>query len=77
MWVTVGICLWTDRQQVVDDARRDGQIKDNNELFKGAYYMSPELPKTYMIELIESLGEREDYTVQVNKPYADYRRISV
>ncbi len=37
--------------------------------------MSPELPKNYMIELIESLGKRENYTVQVNKPYAEYRQI--
>jgi hypothetical protein len=77
VWVTVGICLWTDRQQVLDDARKDGQVNNNSELFKGAYYMSPELPKNFMIELIESLGKREDYTVQVNRPYAEYRRISI
>jgi coproporphyrinogen III oxidase-like Fe-S oxidoreductase len=69
-WVTVGICLWTHHQKVLDDAREQGQLKDDRELFDGAYYMSPELPKNYMIELIESLGDRENYTVQVNKPYA-------
>jgi len=83
VWVTIGICLWTDRQQVLDDARQDGQLKNDaddkhpEELFEGATYMSPELPKTYMVELIESLGKRENYTVQVNKPYAEYRRIPV
>jgi radical SAM superfamily enzyme YgiQ (UPF0313 family) len=73
VWVTVGICLWTNRQQVLDDARKDCQLKDDKELFRGAYYISPELPKNYMIELIEFLGKRENYTVQVNKPYAESR----
>ena len=70
-WVSIGICLWTHHQEVLDDAREDGQLKDDRELFDGAYYISPELPKDYMIELIESLGARENYTVQVNKPYAE------
>ena len=73
-WVSIGICLWTHHQEVLDDAREDGQLKDDRELFDGAYYVSPELPKDYMIELIESLGARENYTVQVNKPYVEYRR---
>jgi radical SAM superfamily enzyme YgiQ (UPF0313 family) len=71
-WVSVGICLWTHHQKVLDDARAEGQLRDDRELFDGAYYMSPELPKEYMIELIESLGARENYTVQVNKPYAEF-----
>jgi radical SAM superfamily enzyme YgiQ (UPF0313 family) len=71
-WVTVGICLWTHHQDVLNDAREAGQLKHDRELFDGAYYMSPELPKDYMLELIESLGARENYTVQVNKPYAEY-----
>ncbi len=69
-WVSIGICLWTHHQGVLADARKDGQLKDDKELFDGAYYMSPELPKDYMIELIESLGARENHTVQVNKPFA-------
>jgi hypothetical protein len=59
---------------VLDDARDHGQLKDDRELFDGAYYISPELPKDYMTELIESLGAGENYTVQVNKPYVEYRR---
>lgn len=73
IWVTVGICLWTHHQNVVDDARRDGQLENDRELFEGARYMSPELSKGYMRELIESLRAREDCTVQVNKPYAEYK----
>jgi len=72
-WVTIGICLWTHHQEVLDDARKAGQLKDDRELFDGAYYISPELPKDYMLELIEALGARENYTVQVNKPYAELR----
>ena len=57
----------------LDDARKAGQLDQDQELFDGAYYMSPELPKDYMIELIESLRTREDCTVQVNKPYVAYK----
>jgi radical SAM superfamily enzyme YgiQ (UPF0313 family) len=69
-WVTIGICLWTPHQEVVDEARKTGQLKDDQALFRGAYYMSPELPRDYMIELIDNLGTRENYKVQVNKAYA-------
>jgi hypothetical protein len=58
---------------VVDDARKEGQLENDKELFNGACYMSPELTQDYMIELIESLRAREDCTVQVNKPYAEYK----
>jgi len=40
----------------------------------GAYYTSPELPKNYMIDLIESLQSRKKFIVQVNKPYAGYNK---
>ncbi len=69
-WVTIGICLWTHRQVVLEDARRDGQFKDDRELFQGVNYMSPELPKEYMIELINNLRARKSYEIQVNKAYA-------
>ena len=71
-WVTVGICLWTHRQQILEEARRDGQFRNDEELFEGANYMSPELPKDYMIGLIKTLKTQKGYTVQVNKPYAEY-----
>jgi radical SAM superfamily enzyme YgiQ (UPF0313 family) len=70
-WVTIGICLWTHRQQFLEEARRDGQFRDDKELFDGVNYMSPELSKDYMSELIETLKTKTGYTVQVNKPYAD------
>ncbi len=72
VWVTIGICLWTERQAVVEDARQAGQLVDDAELFEGAYYMSPDLPETYMLELIGSLSSREGYTVQVNKAYSTH-----
>jgi len=71
-WVTIGLNLWTHHQQVLDDARRDGQLKDDRELFNEVNYISPELPKAYMLDLIDSLKERENCHFQVNKPYAAY-----
>jgi len=72
IWVSIGICLWTRHQAVLEEARRAGQLTHEKELFDGAYYVSPELPRNYMIELIGSLRAREDCTVQVNRPYAGY-----
>jgi hypothetical protein len=72
VWVTIGICLWTDHQRVLEDARADGQPDDNRALFNGADYVSPQLPKDYVTELLEPLRMKENYTVQVNKLYADY-----
>ncbi len=69
-WVTIGICLWTHHQEVLEQARQEGQFRDDRELFEGVNYMSPELPKDYMIELIETLKAKKGYTVQVNQPYA-------
>jgi len=42
-------------------------------LFAGANYLSPELPRPYMEELIATLRTKAGYTVQVNQPYAGYR----
>jgi radical SAM superfamily enzyme YgiQ (UPF0313 family) len=52
VWVTVGICLWTPRQAVLADARRDGQLIDERMLFEVTNYLSLELPRAYMEELI-------------------------
>ncbi|MBN1813078.1 MAG: radical SAM protein [Anaerolineae bacterium] len=71
-WVTVGLNLWTRHQQVLDDAHKDGQLKDDRELFNEVNYISAELPKEYMVDLIDSLKERENCYFQVNKPYAAY-----
>lgn len=71
-WVSIGISLWTHHQDVLEDAREAGQLRDDAELFGCANYISPELPRSYMMELIESLRESGKYTVQINKPYAEY-----
>ena len=73
VWVTIGICLWTERQKVVEDARQAGQLFNDTELFEGAYYMSPDLPETYMLELIGALSSRKGFTVQVNKAYPTHK----
>ncbi|MCP4362676.1 MAG: radical SAM protein [Chloroflexi bacterium] len=74
VWVTIGICLWTSRQKVLEDARADGQLDDDKALFSSANYISPQLPKEYMAELVKTLSMKENYTVQVNKLYADRER---
>ena len=50
------------------EARQTGVLKDDKELFKGAVYLSPDLPTTYLKELPEALRARRGYTVQFNKP---------
>ena len=72
VFVTIGLNVWTHHQRVYEDARKDGQIKDVNELFSEAHYISPDLPEEYMKELIESLHERENFAIQVNKPFSTY-----
>ena len=68
--VNIGIRLWTHHQRVLEIARRDGQFVDDRELFDGAYYISPELPRDFMVDFIESLKSKKGYSVQVNKPHA-------
>ena len=68
VWVTVGVYLWTDYQEIVPEARRTGVLKDDNELFSGAVYLSPDLPRSYLQELPEALRARRGYWVQFNKP---------
>jgi hypothetical protein len=70
VWVTIGICLWTPRQQVIEVARTDGQLIDDQSLFEATNYISPQLPKAYMEDLVKTLQGRENYDVQVNKLYA-------
>jgi radical SAM superfamily enzyme YgiQ (UPF0313 family) len=67
VWVTVGVYMWTDYQDIVPEARRTGYLKDDNELFTGAIYLSPGLPRSYLQELPEALRARRGYSVQFNK----------
>ena len=68
VWVTVGVYLWTDYQDIVAEARRTGVLKDDKELFNGVVYLSPGLPRPYLQELPEVLRLRGGYSVQFNKP---------
>jgi radical SAM superfamily enzyme YgiQ (UPF0313 family) len=68
VWVTIGIYMWTDYQDIVAQARREGILKDDKDLFRGAVYLSPGLPKPYLLELFEMLQTRQNYSVQFNKP---------
>lgn len=72
IWVSIGICLWTEHQALVEEVRHSGQFPDDGALFNGAHYISPDLPEAYMRDLIEDLSEREGYTVQVNKAFATH-----
>lgn len=74
IWINIGLYLWTHHQTLLNTAIKDGQLKSERELFDGAYYISPELPKDYMIGFIESLKTRKNYAVQVNKPYKEYNK---
>ncbi len=68
VWVTIGIYMWTDYQDILAQARREGILKDDKDLFRGAVYLSPGLPKSYLLELLEMLQTRQNYSVQFNKP---------
>ena len=68
VWVTLGVYLWTDYQDLVAEARRTGLLKDDEELFSGCVYLSPELPRSYLRELPDALRARRGFSVQFNKP---------
>ena len=46
MWVNIGIYLWTHHQKVLEAARQDGQLRNDRELFAGAYFIAPELAES-------------------------------
>jgi radical SAM superfamily enzyme YgiQ (UPF0313 family) len=68
VWVTIGVYLWTDYQDIVAEARRAGILKHDRELFSGTVYLSPGLPRSYLGELVEVLRAKPGYSVQFNKP---------
>jgi radical SAM superfamily enzyme YgiQ (UPF0313 family) len=69
MWVTLGIYLWTDLQDIVTEARQAGVLKTDSAkpLFDGPVYFSPDLPVSYLVDLVRALRARPGYTVQVNR----------
>ncbi|HMD89982.1 MAG TPA: hypothetical protein VKF38_12545 [Anaerolineaceae bacterium] len=71
--MTIGICLWTPRQEVLTNARQAGQLTDERMLFEGSNYLSPDLPRSFMENLIDTLRLKEGFSVQVNQPYAGYQ----
>jgi radical SAM superfamily enzyme YgiQ (UPF0313 family) len=73
VWVTIGIYLWTDYQDIVAEARSAGFLRDDKELFSGAVYLSPGLPRSYLEELPDALRLRPGFQVQFNKPNEDWR----
>lgn len=68
VWVTLGVYLWTDLQDIVAEARQTGLVGDDRELFSGAVYLSRDLPRTYLADLVTELRNKTGWTVQVNKP---------
>ncbi len=68
VWVTLGVYLWTDYQDIVADVRKAGILRNNQSLFSGVVYLSPDLSKSYLEELLISLHNMAGYQVQFNKP---------
>ena len=68
VWVTLGVYLWTDHQDIIAEARSTGLLKDDKELFSGCVYLSPDLPRSYLRELPDALRARPGFSVQFNKP---------
>jgi hypothetical protein len=74
IWVSVGLCLWTGYQDIVKTLNQSENQTTSGNLFNGAYYISPELEKEFMIEFIQSLEERKAIDYQINIPYSDYSK---
>jgi len=68
VWVTLGVYMWTEYQDIVAEVRRAGFLRNDQELFSGAVYVSPDLPKHYLEELLAALRAKPGYQVQFNKP---------
>jgi radical SAM superfamily enzyme YgiQ (UPF0313 family) len=68
VWVTIGVYMWTDLQDIVSEALQTGFLKNKKELFSGAVYLSPGLPGSYLKDLPDVMRARQGYSVQFNKP---------
>jgi hypothetical protein len=69
VWVTIGVYMWTDYQDIVAEARQNGILNKDKDLFSGAVYLSPDLPGPYLRELVNALRAKPGYLVQFNKPH--------
>ena len=66
VWVTIGVYLWTDLQEVVSDLRHAGYL-EGVDLFSGKVYLPPVLTRSYIEDLLTELKARPGFQVQVNK----------
>jgi hypothetical protein len=66
VWVTIGVYLWTDLQDIVSDLRKAGML-EGVDLFSGRVYLPPVLTRSYMEDLLKELKARPGFQVQVNK----------
>jgi hypothetical protein len=66
VWVTIGVYLWTDLQDVVSDLRQAGYL-EGVDLFSGKIYLPPVLTRSYIEDLLTELKSRPGFQVQVNK----------
>jgi radical SAM superfamily enzyme YgiQ (UPF0313 family) len=67
VWVTVGVYVWTDLQDIAAEARREGGLAESGAPFDGPVYLSPALSASYVASLAADLRGRPGYTVQVNR----------
>jgi radical SAM superfamily enzyme YgiQ (UPF0313 family) len=58
--VTIGLAL-EHHMGILADARRDGQLREDSALFEGAYYLSPDLSKSYIEELVDYIREKPNW----------------
>ena len=66
VWVTVGVYLWTDLQDIVPELRQGGWLDESRPLFDGPVYLSPAVTGDLQ-GLVADLRARPGYTVQVNR----------
>jgi hypothetical protein len=67
VWVTIGVYLWTELQDVVKEALQSGHLTGSQSLFDGPVYLSPSLSMAYLKDLVSELRSQPGYTVQVNR----------
>lgn len=74
IWVSIGLCLWTDFQDLVKTLRQTDEQYKSADYFNGKYYLSPFLEKEYMIDFIQMINSRKEIEYQVNIPYQRFQR---
>jgi radical SAM superfamily enzyme YgiQ (UPF0313 family) len=67
VWVTVGVYLWTEYQDIVSEIRQSEYLDELQCLFDGPVYISPQLNESYLNNLVSELRILPGYSVQVNR----------